>query len=95
MKVKTDYPGCEYVTAGKEYEVAETHHCNGVSYIINCDEGHHLFIILGDPCAHLDDVGTWSVVEEWKDLSCHECGGNGYTGCATEPTWCHCIGDDV
>lgn len=29
----------------------------------------------------------------YKDY-CEDCGGNGYTGCVTEPEWCECLDTD-
>lgn len=65
MYVKTDYDGCEYITAGKVYEVY------GVEYPwIKCDnddEPCNIIIknmITGDKCPHLDYAGTWTICDK-------------------------------
>jgi len=60
MRVKTDYEGCEYITAGKEYEVVDTG--AGSNLGIDDDNGHTI-IIRPEGCAHLNSLGTWEVLE--------------------------------
>lgn len=57
MRVKTDYDGCEYITAGKEYEIYED------GTIVD-DEGEVIPIIVNDLCPHLNEVGTWEIVND-------------------------------
>lgn len=60
MKVKTDYSECEYITAGKVYEVDED------EYIID-DDGSRICIMTpswNTVCPHLDDKGFWEEVKE-------------------------------
>ena len=61
MKVKTDYEGCEYITAGKEYECEFSDSTSGY---INKDNGGWGYILLGErQCSHLGHKGSWSIVE--------------------------------
>ena len=70
MKVRTDYDGCPYITAGKVYEVIKHDHkqagdmCAGAEIVD--DEGDTLYILLSDVpvCGHLDSKGVWEVIEE-------------------------------
>ena len=51
-KVVTDYDGCAYITAGKEYDFSHD--------TIVDDEGDAIFCYTnGLPAAHLDDIGVW------------------------------------
>lgn len=52
-KVVTDYDGCAYITAGKEYDLI------GGGYIIDDDGDKILIIFVGFTSAHLDDIGVW------------------------------------
>ena len=52
-KVVTDYTGCGYITAGKEY------HINDRGHLID-DEGDMIvWGRVGKTSAHLDDIGVW------------------------------------
>ena len=52
-KVVTDYDGCNYITAGKEYDLI------GEKIIIN-DNGNIIICrIVGRSCAHLGNIGVW------------------------------------
>lgn len=60
-KVKTDYEGCEYITAGKEYDVVSKY---DDLVRIEDDDGSLILIRLGENvCAHLELEGSW----EWLD----------------------------
>lgn len=52
-KVVTDYDGCEYITAGKEYDLIDGW------YIIDDNGGGILPRRVGHECAHLGRVGVW------------------------------------
>lgn len=61
MKVKTDYNECEYITAGKVYDVVN-------DWYITNDDGIEICIVTPKPgfktsCAHLDSKGFWEEVE--------------------------------
>ena len=60
MRVKTDYEGCEYITAGKEYEAERIFDGAGANIIDDNGTPTTLFLSC---CAHLDGVGTWEVLE--------------------------------
>lgn len=61
MKVKTDYTGCSYITAGKWYSYDKSDYGSG--YIVS-DSGDIEFILLEEgQCAHLNGEGSWSIVE--------------------------------
>lgn len=52
-KVVTDYDGCSYITAGKEYDLIDDW------YIIG-DNGVGIFPRrVGHGCAHLNRIGVW------------------------------------
>lgn len=60
MKVKTDYTGCEYITAGKEYEVFDVSPEKDYGSII-CDEGIEI-----DICFYFSKhIGwtSWQIIE--------------------------------
>lgn len=62
MKVKTSYEGCEYITAGKVYEV--TVYGKTGETIID-DDGDVIEIVLprwGFACGQLDSIGKWELV---------------------------------
>ncbi len=71
MKVKTDYTGCEYVTAGKEYEVVDVNVCGGRNLVyISADNGSMIIVYIGDDtCPHLDNKGFWQVVKDGNNES--------------------------
>lgn len=51
-KVVTDYDGCDYITAGKEYDLIDDN--------IVDDEGDTIFCYPDSArVAHLDDIGVW------------------------------------
>jgi len=62
MRVKTDYEGCEYITAGKEYEVVEEFPDVSCRSVVD-DDGTEIIIYSNGTCAHLERTGTWEVVE--------------------------------
>lgn len=59
MKIKTNYDGCPYITAGKEYELTNVGENTGC---IKDDFGDSRFIRI-DRCAHID-YHNWQVVEQ-------------------------------
>jgi len=63
MKVKTECEGCEYITAGKEYEIIDREGDYGA--YIEVDDGWVVFILIGHPlgCGWLHETGTWEVIE--------------------------------
>lgn len=61
MKVVTEYSGCNYITAGKEYEL-NIAPWDGLASICD-DDGDDIVICTTYPCAHLDDIGEWEIVE--------------------------------
>jgi hypothetical protein len=63
MKVLTDFTGCAYLTAGKEYEVEQ----RGLYKHIIDDEEEELCINL-DKSAHLRGA-AWTVIEELEDAN--------------------------
>ena len=53
-KVVTDYDGCKYITAGKEYDLID-----GTWHIVD-DVGDRITVRhVGFISAHLDDIGVW------------------------------------
>jgi len=61
MKVKTDYEGCEYITAGKEYEVTDEVTLDiHMPTIVGDDE--LVKILFLDSCCHLAGL-AWEVLE--------------------------------
>jgi len=53
-KVVTDYDGCEYITAGKEYDLI------GGRWEITCDTGDIVIVRhVGHLSSHLNYVGVW------------------------------------
>lgn len=68
MYVKTDYDGCEYITAGKAYEFFDGE--DEFSPYIKCDRGMSMLIPTMDrikcgcSAVHLDDIGTWTICDE-------------------------------
>jgi len=62
MRVKTDYEGCEYITAGKEYEATYNPEYPKCPDIVD-DWGRECTAPLNCPSEHLDDEGTWEVIE--------------------------------
>ena len=54
--VVTDYEGCSYVTAGKEYRVTYFGKCH---FDIKDDDGDWISIVALSECPHLDGVGKW------------------------------------
>lgn len=61
MKVKTDYDGCRYITAGKEYEVLRTQNRDALGVIV-ADDGDEIYIRFAS-CAFLEGK-AWTVVED-------------------------------
>lgn len=60
--VKTAYVNGEDITANKEYEV-KRYVVQGLLGAINDDDGFEIMVNLnGEPSAHLDDVGIWTVI---------------------------------
>ena len=62
MEVKTSYTDCEYITAGKVYDVV----VSGINENIIDDEGHKINIVgpnYGGICPHLHDIGKWELVK--------------------------------
>ena len=59
MKVKTDYDGCSYITAGKVYEVFDYDKYGGD---ITVNSGNTRYINFTN-CAHLDD-NRWEVLDD-------------------------------
>jgi hypothetical protein len=59
--VVTDYTGCSYITVGKWYEVIGYTKI-GNPMIISDDSPVNVHIITGQPCSHLNRVGTWRYV---------------------------------
>lgn len=70
MKVVTDYDGCRYITAGKEYELLP--HATFGQCIIH-DEGRAICIKepneYGLTCAHLDEIGHWRYADAEPETS--------------------------
>ncbi len=65
MKIKTDYNHCQYITAGKEYDVIDINVCDqSVVYIIDNDGDRTPFIIGDRKCPHLGGAGSWVVVDD-------------------------------
>lgn len=61
MKVKTTYTDCDYITAGKEYEVGGSNEIGG--NIID-DEEDSIFVLIGkNKCMHLNLEGTWEIIK--------------------------------
>lgn len=60
MKVKTDYDGCSYIVAGKNYDVI-----GGLGQWVSIidEDGDKIIIMLSVECSHLDGIGRWEVVE--------------------------------
>jgi len=67
MYVVTDYTETHYITAGKKYPVLEEHYSSNDysvrGLMIIDDDGDRIYILTGDTCSHLDDKGTWTIVE--------------------------------
>jgi hypothetical protein len=64
--VMTDYEGCDFVTAGKVYELLE--HTMWSQGIID-DEGEEICVRRpGNTCAHLDRIGVWYYVDAEGNL---------------------------
>lgn len=59
MRVKTDYDGCKYITAGREYEVVQVIE-EGFLAILD-DFGFRTEIIADNNprCHHLNSEGEW------------------------------------
>ena len=64
MKVKTDYEGCEYITAGKEYEATSLYpeDIQQTLFSIEPDSGNATIRIFLPDCCHLNDQ-PWEIVE--------------------------------
>ena len=63
MKVKTDYTKCNYIKAGKIYEVCT----DGYSQLITNESGDRIEILappFSGSCPHLNCEGFWEVVED-------------------------------
>lgn len=70
MKIKTDYDGCRYIKAGKEYEVIEMSRNNNFAHFVD-EDGETIRVRLGVPAGHLDGIGHFEIVsdkyiEPWK-----------------------------
>jgi len=65
MKIKTNYHGCEYITAGKEYEAVKR---DEAMAIITNDEGEAIGVLMDGTCFHLHNIGKWEVVEESPEI---------------------------
>ncbi len=59
MKVKTDYEDCDYITAGKVYDVED---CNGFGGEITSDHGSSIYIFFKN-CSHLK-CARWEVLDD-------------------------------
>lgn len=62
VKVKTSYEGCDYITAGKVYDVV----VSGTDEILIDDNGDKVNIVgpsYGCFCPHLNDEGRWELVK--------------------------------
>lgn len=60
VKIKTNYDGCGYLTAGKLYDAFDVD--SRWATIVD-DEGDEILACLKGPCAHLNCIGEWEVVE--------------------------------
>ena len=67
MKVRTQYDGTDYITAGKEYKLLSYDSDVLDGYVglgsIRGDDDEILIIALHIECAHLRDEGMWELVE--------------------------------
>lgn len=62
MYVKTDYDGCEYITAGKAYEVYYVSPMGFHWIMSDWDEKFPLKPNI--PCAVFDEKGTWTICDK-------------------------------
>lgn len=61
--IRTTYTGCEYITAGKLYEVLDKPLWEYEGFYILCDTNAEMFTTrVGS--AHLDEIGEWEIVDK-------------------------------
>jgi len=61
--IRTTYTGCEYITAGKLYEVFDKPLSDDESFYIINDTSSEMFTMrVGS--AHLDNIGEWEIVDK-------------------------------
>ncbi len=61
MKVKTDFGGLEYITAGKEYRIVGKLNDTKTGGVIIDDDGDKIDILF-DRCKQIEDH-SWEVIE--------------------------------
>ena len=59
--IKTDYVGCDYITAGKLYQVIRS---TGEVYCIYDDNGNYIPVTTKEESAHLGLEGKFELVEK-------------------------------
>lgn len=65
MKLRTCYTECDYITAGKLYDVIELDFLYPHELAdIMADDGTRITVWFTGLCAHLDCTGRWEVVDE-------------------------------
>ena len=61
MKIRTTYDKCPYITAGKVYEAVMRDH--DYAEVVD-DDGDVIGCVLRTASDHLNNIGTWEVVQE-------------------------------